>query len=80
MASPEKKPFSPVTLLIDTVLCVLFFLYMYGVVKTHVPSSDPRMIVLWGALTSSCLTGVFWLAWQMLKTVFRFQASQRQRR
>jgi hypothetical protein len=42
-----------------------------------VQSLDPRMINLWGALAASCLTGVFWLALQMVKTVYRFQTRNR---
>jgi hypothetical protein len=35
------------------------------------------MITLWGALAAGCMTGVFWLAMQMLKTVYRFQRDSR---
>jgi hypothetical protein len=73
MAQPEEKHVTPVSLVIDLVLVVLFFIYMFGVLKTHVPSNDPRMIILWGALGASCLTGVFWLALQMFRVVFRAQ-------
>jgi hypothetical protein len=31
------------------------------------------MIALWGALTTACMTGVFWLCLQMFRVVFRFQ-------
>jgi GNAT superfamily N-acetyltransferase len=77
MAAPEKKSFSLVSLVIDLVLCAGFFAFIFSVIKSHVQSLDPRMINLWGALAASCLTGVFWLAWQMLKTVFRFQNRDR---
>jgi len=73
MASPEKKSFSIVTLVIDLALTAAFFVYIFGVVKPHVPSLDPKMINLWGALTAGCMSGVFWLAWQMVKVVFHFQ-------
>jgi hypothetical protein len=75
MASSEKKSFSFVHFVIDLVLCAAFFAYMFSVVKTHVPSLDPHMINFWGAAAAACLTGVFWLAWQMLKAVYRFQVS-----
>jgi uncharacterized membrane protein len=77
MATPEKKPFSPVTLVVDLVLTALAFSIFYWLVNSHVPSSDPAMIRLWGGLAAGCLTGVFWLALQMLKTVFRFQRDSR---
>ena len=77
MASPEKKPFSPVNFVIDLVLVAIAFLIFYSLVNSHVPSSDPRMIKLWGGLGAGCMTGVFWLALQMLKTVYRFQRDSR---
>lgn len=77
MASPEKKPFSPVQLVIDLVLTAGFFVFIFGVVKTHVPSLDPKMINLWGGLAAGCMSGVFWLAMNMLKTVYRFQRDSR---
>lgn len=73
MASPEKKSFSPVVLVIDLVLTAGFFVFIFGVVKPHVPSLDPQMINLWGGLAAGCMSGVFWLAMQMVKTVYRFQ-------
>jgi hypothetical protein len=73
----EPKLVTPVSLIVDAVLTVLFFIYMYSVVSTHVPSADPKMILLWGALTALCLTGVFWLALQMFRVVFRFHRQQR---
>lgn len=60
-------------LIIDLALTAAFFVYIFGVVKLHVPSRDPQMIMLWGGLAAGCMSGVFWLAMQMLKTVYRFQ-------
>jgi hypothetical protein len=73
MQQPESKPTSPLSLLVDAVLVVAFFLYMYSVVSTHVPSKDHRMILLWGAACSACLTAVFWLALQMFRAVVHAQ-------
>ena len=73
MASPEKKSFSPIMLVIDLALTAGFFVFIFGLVKPHVPSLDSTMINLWGALAAGCMSGVFWLAMQMLKTVYRFQ-------
>jgi len=78
MSSSEKKPFSVVTLLIDLVLTGIAFVIFYSLVHSHVPSSDPAMIKLWGGLTAGCMAGVFWLAWNMLKVVFKFQRATRQ--
>lgn len=73
MAQPEKKFVTPVSLLVDAVLVIGFFVYMFGVLKPHVPSNDPAMITLWSVLTSACLTGTFWIAIQMFRVVLRAQ-------
>jgi len=73
MAQPEQKHASPVSLAVDAVLVVAFFVFMYRVVSTHVPSTDARMILLWGGLCSACMTGVFWLCIQMFRVVLRGQ-------
>lgn len=77
MASPEKKSFSPVMLVVDLALTAAFFVYIFGVVKTHVPSLDPKMVTFWGAMAAACMSGVFWLAWQMVKVVYRFQVASK---
>ena len=77
MAPPGKKPFSVVFLVIDLVLVALAFTIFYKLVNSHVPSNDPLMIHIWGSLGAGCMTGVFWLALQMLKTVFCFQRDSR---
>jgi len=76
MSPSEEKLTSPVSLAVDAVLVVLFFLYMYSVLSTHVPSHDHRMILIWGVITTSCLTAIFWLALQMFRVVLRFQIAQ----
>lgn len=76
MSSPEKKPFSVVTLIIDLVLTAAAGALFYWLVEGHVPSTDPAMIKLWGGLTAACMAGVFWFAWQMFKVVFAFQRAQ----
>ncbi len=77
MASPEKKPFPFLVLFLDLVLTAIAFCIFYWLVNNHVPSNDPKMIMLWGGLASACMTGVFWLALQMIKTVFVFQRDSR---
>jgi hypothetical protein len=77
MATPEKKPFSLVSLALDLVLVAVSFVIFYSLVESHVQSDDRRMIMLWGGLTAGCMSGVFWLAWQMLKVVYRFQRDTR---
>jgi hypothetical protein len=77
MATSAKKPFSLVNLLLDLGLTAIAFSIFYWLVNSHVPSNDPAMIKLWGSLAAGCMAGVFWLALQMLKTVYRFQRDQR---
>jgi hypothetical protein len=77
MSSSEKKPISIVTLAIDLGLTAIAFVIFYSLVNSHVPSTDPTMIKLWGGLTAGCMSGVFWLAWNMLKVVFKFQRDSR---
>lgn len=77
MASPEKKSVSAVTILIDLVFTAVAFAIFYWLIESHVPSNDPKMVMLWAALAAGCMAGVFWLAWQMLKVVFIFQRDSR---
>lgn len=73
MAQSESKLVTPVSLVVDALLVIGFFIFMFGVLKPHVPSNDPKMITLWAALTSACMSGVFWLAIQMFRVVLRAQ-------
>lgn len=77
MSLPAKKPFNIVSLAIDLVLVAIAFAIFYWLVESHVPSSDPAMIKLWGGLTAGCMAGVFWIAWNMLKVVYKFQVASR---
>ncbi len=73
MSKPESKLVTPATLAVDAVLVILFFIYMYTVVSTHVPSRDHRWIMFWGASCSFCMTLVFWLTLQMFRVVVKLQ-------
>jgi hypothetical protein len=77
MSSTAKKPFNVVSLVIDLVLTAIAFVIFYWLVESHVPSNDPKMVMLWAGLTAGCMSGVFWLAWNMLKVVFKFQRESR---
>jgi hypothetical protein len=74
---PEQKLTSPASLAVDAVLVVAFFFYMYSVLSTHVPSHEKKYIILWGALSASLMSALFWLALQMFRVVFRFQLQER---
>ena len=73
MGQPEQKFTSPVSLIVDAILVIGFFVFMFGVLQKHVPSNDPNMIMLWAGLTAACMSGVFWLAVQMFRVVLRAQ-------
>lgn len=79
MSQPEQKHTSPASLAVDAVLVVAFFAYLYSVVSTHVPSTDPKMIVLWGSLCAACMSAVFWLCIQMFRVVLRAQREARKK-
>ena len=73
MAQSEPKLVTPVSFVVDMILVVAFFLFLYSIVSPHVPSNVPRMIMLWGGLTGACMSSVFWLCIQMFRVVLRAQ-------
>ena len=73
MAQPATKHTTPLSLIIDFVLVAAFFAYLFTLLRSHVPSADPKMITLWAALGSACMSGVFWLCIQMFRVVLRGQ-------
>lgn len=79
MATPERKLTSPVSLAVDAVLVIGFFLFIYTIVAPHVPSNDRAMVLLWGGLCAACMTAVFWLCVQMFRVVLRVQREDRRR-
>jgi hypothetical protein len=79
MEQTPQKHTSPASLLVDAILIVAFFVFMYTVVSTHVPSEDPKMRLIWGAACSACLTGVFWLCVQMFRVVLKAQRQDRRK-
>lgn len=73
MADTAAPKLSPINVLIDATLVIAAFALFFWLAMPHVPSEDPRQIALWSAFCSSCMSGVFWIAWQMLKSVYRHQ-------
>jgi hypothetical protein len=73
MQQQEAKLVTPGSLMVDAILVIAFFIYMYTVVSTHVQSHSHRMIMFWGAACSLCMTAVFWLALQMFRVVVKAQ-------
>ena len=76
MSQPEPKLTSPASLVVDAVLVIGFFFYMYSVLASHVPSHEPKWIIIWGGLSASLMADLFWLALQMFRVVLRFQREQ----
>ena len=72
MNPPETRP-SRGALALDAVLTIGVFAFFTGILRSHVPSSDPAQIWLWSAVTASCLAALFWLALQMFRVVLRGQ-------
>jgi hypothetical protein len=68
-APAEQKHVTPLTVAVDLVLCAVFFFFMFGWVKSHVASNEPKFIIFFGASTALCVTGVFWMAIQMFRVV-----------
>jgi hypothetical protein len=79
MSLSDTKLTSPTSLVIDAILVIGFFVFMYTIVSPHVPSNDKSMILLWGGLCSACMTGVFWLCIQMFRVVLRAQRADRRK-
>ena len=73
MIPSEEKHTSPTSLAVDALLVLAFFLFLYQFVSTHVPTTDPKMRMLWGGLGTACVTGVFWFCIQMFRVVLRAQ-------
>lgn len=80
MAQSERSLTRRFDFLVDVVVVGAFFALMFSLLRSHVPSNDPKMVVLWAAAGSACMSAVFWLAFWMLRVVARYQAELRQRR
>jgi hypothetical protein len=77
MAQSDQKLVTPASLVVDAILVGAFFVFMFTVLRKHVPSNRMVDIAIWAGLTSACMSGVFWLAVQMFRVVFRAQRAAR---
>ena len=77
MSEDNQKLVTPLSLLVDAILVGAFFVFMFFVLRSHVPSDRPSDIALWAGLTSACMSGVFWLCVQMFRVVYRAQKARR---
>lgn len=81
MAQPEPSPLIRKSdFIVDVIVVAAFFALMFWLLRSHVPSNDPKMVALWGGLGAACMSGVFWLAVSMLRVVARYQAQLRRKR
>jgi GNAT superfamily N-acetyltransferase len=73
MSTSGNKGISFAALALDLVLVLGFFTFFYYVLQIHVPTTDKFLSRFWATLAAGCMSGVFWLALQMVKSVLRFQ-------
>ena len=76
MASSDNRLTTPLSLLVDAILVIGFFVLMFFVLSPHVPSNDTLDIAIWAGLTSACMSGVFWLCIQMCRVVYKAQKAR----
>lgn len=76
-----EKLTTPVGMVVDAILVLGFFLFLFTLLKSHVPSNNAASVFIWAGLTSACMSGVFWLAIQMFRVVLSAQllANKRKR-
>jgi predicted branched-subunit amino acid permease len=68
--APSKSAgFNTAAIAVDFVLCALFFALIFYFVRSHVMSENTTMILIFSTYTTLCVTGVFWMAIQMLRVV-----------
>ena len=72
MSQPDRKLATPLSITIDLVLTAAVWCFFFTVLQPFVPSTEPQWSYLWAGLTAACLGGVFWMALQMFRVVFRF--------
>jgi hypothetical protein len=69
MSSSATQHVTPLTIVVDLALCGVFFVFLFGWIKNHVHSTEAFYINFFGASTTLCVTGVFWMAIQMFRIV-----------
>jgi len=79
MDQTNRKSAAPASLALDAGLTLAVFLFFTRILRPHVPSNDPVNILLWAAVSASCLTAVFWLCLQMFRAVLRMQRAERKK-
>ena len=71
MSDQNDKPLvSKAGIGFDLFLASLFFLFMREVLAGHVPSEDPTAITVVSTMSSIAMTGIFWIATNMLRVTW----------
>ena len=71
MNDEKKQPlFSFKGVVIDVILSIIFFFFMREILVSHVPSQDSKTIIIVSCMTSFCMTGVFFIAINMLRVTW----------
>lgn len=67
---------------IDLAVTAVFFVWMTGILKNHVPweEAGPDAVLLGAAYCSLCLSGVLWLALSLFRVTLVDQIFQRNAR
>ena len=66
----DKPLVSKLGIAFDLFLAISFFLFMWWVLMPHVPSQDPLAVNIVSSMVSFCMTGVFWIATNMLRVTW----------
>lgn len=70
---PYAKLVTTKGIVLDSLLTLLCFMVMIGVLKSHVPVEEALYQWLFGAYGAICLSGVFWMALQCLRLTWADQ-------
>lgn len=65
----KSAPFNFAQIAVDLILCGLFFALIFYYVRSHVMSENSTTVLIFSTYTTLCVTGVFWMAIQMLRVV-----------
>ncbi len=76
MDKATGKLVSRTGLIIDLVLAAIWFVFFAYILRPYVPDPSETIQLVIAIVTSSCLTGVFWLALSMFRVV---RVDQKQR-
>jgi hypothetical protein len=81
MAKPEVPLIKKSDFIVDVIAVGAFFLvFAFVFLPSHVPSENPLWVNFWSIGSAACMGGVFWIALNMFRVVFRYQKELEARR